>query len=90
MSAKLNLERHTIPNKDKQSIKYLQQTGAVLITHWGLSGPVILKSSAWSARWLHAPKYQAELVINWMGDRTCYQVYEDLLQKKQQFPQSTD
>jgi len=46
----------------------LQQTGPVLITHWGLSGPAILKLSAWGARVLHDCNYQAELEINWLPD----------------------
>jgi predicted Rossmann fold flavoprotein len=45
----------------------LIQTGPVLITHWGLSGPAVLKLSAWGARALHACAYQAELVINWLS-----------------------
>ncbi len=44
----------------------LTQTGPVLITHWGLSGPAVLKLSAWGARALHDCAYHAELVINWL------------------------
>ena len=44
----------------------LEQQGAVLITHWGLSGPAVLRLSAWGARWLHDRSYQAWLMINWM------------------------
>lgn len=46
--------------------KRFRQTGPMLITHWGLSGPAILKLSAFAARDLHAAKYQAELKINWL------------------------
>lgn len=42
------------------------QLGALLITHWGLSGPAVLRLSAWAARWLHANHYQAVLQINWI------------------------
>jgi predicted Rossmann fold flavoprotein len=42
------------------------QAGALLITHWGLSGPVALRLSAWAARWLHAQQYRAELRVNWL------------------------
>lgn len=41
--------------------------GPVLITHWGLSGPAILKLSAWAATALHACGYQFPVVINWVG-----------------------
>jgi predicted Rossmann fold flavoprotein len=40
--------------------------GPMLITHWGLSGPAILRLSAWSARELHALKYSFTLKINWL------------------------
>jgi predicted Rossmann fold flavoprotein len=43
--------------------------GPVLITHEGLSGPAVLKLSAWGARELHACGYQALLRINWTGER---------------------
>jgi len=46
----------------------LTQTGPVLITHWGLSGPAILKLSAWGARLLHEVRYQAKLIINWLPE----------------------
>ncbi len=46
--------------------KPLEQTGALLITHWGVSGPAILKLSAWGARYLHDCAYQAALEINWL------------------------
>lgn len=46
----------------------LQQTGPLLITHWGFSGPAVLKLSAWGARILHEKKYQTTLRINWLPD----------------------
>lgn len=49
-----------------QGKQKLAQTGALLITHWGVSGPAILKLSAWGARWLHESQYQASLQINWL------------------------
>lgn len=48
--------------------KPLTQTGPVLITHWGFSGPTILKLSAWGARILHASRYQGTLHINWLPE----------------------
>jgi len=42
----------------------LKQTGALLVTHWGLSGPAVLKLSAWGARALHEQQYHANLRIN--------------------------
>ncbi|MGL4620449.1 NAD(P)/FAD-dependent oxidoreductase [Chroococcidiopsis sp.] len=46
----------------------LEQTGALLITHWGLSGPAVLKLSAWGARALHDCHYQAKLLVNWLPE----------------------
>jgi len=48
-------------NKQKYS-----ETGTILITHKGFSGPVILRLSAFSARTLHANRYSGELRINWL------------------------
>lgn len=45
----------------------LQQTGAVLVTHWGLSGPAILKLSAWGARELADKNYNFVTAINWIN-----------------------
>lgn len=42
------------------------QTGPILITHWGLSGPAILKLSAWAARELQASNYEFSIQINWL------------------------
>ena len=43
------------------------------MTHWGLSGPAILRLSAWGARELHAAHYRFTLVVNWAGPRTVEQ-----------------
>jgi len=44
----------------------LRERGPLLITHWGLSGPVILRLSAWAARELHELNYQFPLLVNWL------------------------
>ncbi|MEX0312785.1 MAG: NAD(P)/FAD-dependent oxidoreductase [Allomuricauda sp.] len=48
----------------------LESEGPVLITHWGLSGPAILKLSAWGANILHEYNYQFRVKINWTPDYT--------------------
>jgi predicted Rossmann fold flavoprotein len=63
--------------------KPLQQTGALLITHWGVSGPAVLKLSAWGARALHDQRYQATLQINWLPKLTSEQVRQQLLEFKE-------
>ncbi|MCB9284356.1 MAG: NAD(P)/FAD-dependent oxidoreductase [Lewinellaceae bacterium] len=42
-----------------------QAEGPLLITHWGFSGPGILRLSAWAARELHDLEYQFQILINW-------------------------
>lgn len=46
----------------------LTERGPLLITHWGLSGPAILRLSAWGARQLFETKYRSALTVNWLGD----------------------
>ncbi|WP_338408786.1 NAD(P)/FAD-dependent oxidoreductase [uncultured Flavobacterium sp.] len=46
----------------------LSSTGPLLITHWGMSGPAILKLSAWGARILHDKNYQFTIFVNWLND----------------------
>lgn len=43
----------------------LNYRGPILVTHWGISGPAVLKLSAFGAEWLHEHQYQAHAIINW-------------------------
>ena len=54
----------------------LRQEGALLITHWGLSGPVTLRLSAWGARMLHELNYQAWVRVDWLPDVSQEEVRE--------------
>jgi len=45
----------------------LKTEGALLITHWGMSGPAVLKLSAWGARVLKDFNYQFTIQVNWLG-----------------------
>jgi predicted Rossmann fold flavoprotein len=45
----------------------LKTSGPLLITHWGMSGPAILKLSAWGARQLYGIDYQFVIRVNWIG-----------------------
>ncbi len=66
--------------------KTLEQTAPLLITHWGLSGPAVLKLSAWGARVLHEQKYQATLLINWQPNYSSDQLRSQLLLAKTAYP----
>ena len=59
------------------------QRGALLITHWGMSGPAVLRMSAWGARELHAKNYHAKLIVNWLGDMTFDKALEVLHRNKE-------
>ena len=48
----------------------LQYTGPFLITHWGFSGPAVLKLSAFSARYLSDLNYKYAILVNWIPDYT--------------------
>ena len=45
----------------------LTEQGSLLITHWGMSGPAILKLSAWGARQLANDNYKCTAIINWVS-----------------------
>ena len=45
----------------------LRQTGPLLITHWGMSGPAILKLSAWGAQDLAKQNYNFSVQVNWLA-----------------------
>lgn len=64
----------------------LEQGGSLLITHWGLSGPAILRLSAWGARLLHEHHYQMPLSINWLPDYNQDTLRQELLKSKTEHP----
>ncbi|MEA5485966.1 MULTISPECIES: NAD(P)/FAD-dependent oxidoreductase [Pseudanabaena] len=73
-------------NEKKKSRNQLEQSGALLITHWGLSGPAVLKLSAWAARELHDCNYQAKLAVNWIPTLKVEAVKQILLNAKNDQP----
>jgi hypothetical protein len=46
----------------------LSEQGPLLITHWGMSGPAILKLSAWGARELQTKNYTFKIIVNWIPE----------------------
>jgi len=72
-----NLPNHPITNlmgvsvenaKVKIQNSKLEEAGPLLITHWGLSGPAVLRLSAWGARELKIKNYELRIIINWLLD----------------------
>jgi predicted Rossmann fold flavoprotein len=57
-----------VPNAEVKiaGTKFLER-GPMLITHWGLSGPAVIKLSAWAAEYLHQEKYIFTTLVNWTG-----------------------
>ncbi len=61
----------------------LEASGPLLITHWGMSGPGILKLSAWGARILADKNYQFSIFVNWLNEVTTEEVIIKLKDLKQ-------
>ncbi|MFZ1695101.1 MAG: NAD(P)/FAD-dependent oxidoreductase [Flavobacteriales bacterium] len=57
----------------------LESNGPLLITHWGFSGPVVLRLSAFGARALHERNYAYTVRVHWLGDVNEQQAREQLL-----------
>ena len=62
----------------------LTSTGPLLITHWGMSGPAILKLSAWGARILFEKNYQFTIFVNWLNDVDADDAEKTLKELKQE------
>lgn len=58
----ISVEKATV----KVQSSKLTETGPILITHWGLSGPAVLKLSAWGARELAQLQYDFSIIVNWL------------------------
>jgi len=60
-----------------------QHTGPILITHWGLSAPAVLKTSAWAARYLYDQEYHFTIRVNWLHPHDEQEVRNSLKQLRQ-------
>lgn len=74
---------------DKNGKSLLSSEGPLLITHWGMSGPAILKLSAWGARILEPTQYHFEIVVNWLLDVSEEETLEALIDLKDINPKQT-
>lgn len=81
----VSTEMVTVKVKDS----HLKATGPLLITHWGMSGPAILRLSAWGARELFDKNYQFTLQVNWLNDLVFDEVLEELIENKQENAKKT-
>lgn len=71
------------PHGKACTVKAQCQTGPILITHRGFSGPAILRLSAWHARYLQEHNYHFDITINWLGQTSALQVRERFAQLRQ-------
>ena len=79
----------SVPNATVQLVNTkLEASGPLLITHWGLSGPAVLKLSAFGARILAEKKYQYNVEVNWLS-RPTDKVLNVLLNLKKKEPRKT-
>jgi len=67
-------------------VEGLRESGPLLITHWGLSGPAILKLSAWGARELAAANYEFPLAVNWAPPHTRESLVRELAGVREKNP----
>lgn len=64
----------------------LENQGPLLVTHWGFSGPAILRLSAWGARVLHDLDYKFKLQINWLHQLSFEDALDSLREEKELNP----
>ena len=64
----------------------LRERGALLVTHWGLSGPAILRLSAWGARELHGFNYRFPLQVNWLPHLRAEAIAAELKSRRETQP----
>jgi hypothetical protein len=62
----------------------LSRSGPLLITHWGLSGPAVIKLSAWAAQELYRRHYEFTALVNWIGATSENDTRRFLLENKEQ------
>lgn len=79
----LRIESNLKGNNRRKSKSFISK-GPTLITHWGLSGPGILKLSAWAARELNACDYKFQIRVNWLPDERITDVLDRLNQLRKE------
>lgn len=75
------------PTKIKIADTKFEFNGPVLITHWGLSGPAVLKLSSFAARYLAEKEYNFSVQLNWLNDKKDEACRNELMNVKAANPQ---
>lgn len=63
-----------------------KSNGALLLTHWGMSGPAILKLTSYAARYLSEQNYQSTLLVNWYGNKKEDEVRKEIAELMRDYP----
>lgn len=91
----LNIPDPTLHELSGQSVNFAsihilpkgkKQVGPILVTHWGLSGPAVLRLSAYEAREFFEKNYQLEVEVNWLGEKKAEEFLSDLEKWKSTVP----
>ena len=81
MGVSIEKAKVKIQNSPKESLRTkLEEKGPLLITHWGLSGPVVLRLSAWGARELKERNWEFGISANWLPEFNEQSLKEKFLQ----------
>lgn len=64
----------------------IKTSGAILITHWGMSGPAILKLSSYAAKIVSEKQYSFNILINWVNEYNCEAIADHLVSIIEQNP----
>ncbi len=77
----------SVPNASVKIIgSKLQESGPLLVTHWGVSGPAILKLSSVGASYLYEKDYKFQILIDWNGDVSREEITESFANQRQAHP----
>ncbi len=68
------------------NVPKLEASGALLVTHWGLSGPAVLRLSAWGARSLAELRHYFDIQVSWIGEVKIPVVFDELNEQKHTNP----
>ena len=77
----------SVPKAEVRILKTkFKASGPLLVTHWGMSGPAVLKLSAFAARELNAKNYEFSISVNWVESKSTERIREEIGQFREQHP----
>lgn len=82
----LRLPKKLLKRESRGTVDQLTQRGAVLITHWGVSGPAVLTISAYGARLIHQLQYKVDCVVDWAPQLSVERTIELFREARKLYP----